>query len=69
MTNIRGRRDGPNRRNEHYDFGSQKNIPRVKMVAIVKEQGLGANIIKVKGKEYVRDNPDNSKKDNVNRGK
>lgn len=70
MTNIRGRNDGPGGRNEHYDIGNRKNVPRRNAVAEVKRgEHSGAHVVKVKGREYVRDNPDRSKDDNVNRGK
>lgn len=68
MTRIRGRRDGPGGRNEHYDVGSRKNVPRRTIVAEIKRGEHGAaHVVKVKGREYARDNPDSSKKDNVNR--
>jgi len=68
MTKIRGRQDGPNGRNEHYDIGSRKNIPRTKVVKEV-EAGKhpGTHVITVNRRKYVRDNPDSSTKDNVNR--
>lgn len=70
MTRIKGNNDGKGGRNESYNIGSRKNIPRNKVVKEV-EQGKhpGAHIIHVNGQKYVRDNPDNSTKDNVNRGK
>ena len=68
MTRIKGRRDGPNRRNEHYDIGARKNVARAKVVAEVKRGDHGGvHVVNVKGREYVRDNPDKSKADNVNR--
>ena len=68
MTKIKGRRDGPGGRNEHYDIGKRKNVPRKEIVQEI-EAGLhpDAHVIKVNGKKYARDNPDSSKKDNVNR--
>lgn len=70
MTKIKGKNDGPNGRNEHYDIGARKNVSRVQAVKEVK-QGLhpDAHVVKVNGREYVRDNPDHSTKDNVNRKK
>jgi hypothetical protein len=43
------------------------NVPRRQAVREVKN-GLhpGYHTLKINGQEYVRDNPDNSKKDNVN---
>lgn len=68
MSRIKGRRDGPNGRNEHYDVGSKKNVPRRNIVAAVKRgEHPGTHVIKVNGREYARDNPDGSKKDNINR--
>lgn len=70
MTRIVGKNDGPNRRNEHYDIGGRKNVPRRNVVAEVKRgEHEGAHIVKIRGREYARDNPDSSKHDNVNRGK
>ena len=67
MSKIRGRNDGPNGRNEHYDVGRRKNIPRRKVVSEVK---LGKHpdyhVVTVGGQEYVRDNPDGRVSDNVN---
>ena len=70
MTKIIGNNDGPNGRNDTYDIGSRKNVKRAQVVKEV-EQGKhsGAHIVKVKKRKYVRDNPDHSKKDNVNRKK
>ena len=59
MTKIKGKNDGPNGRNEHYEIGKDKNIPRRNAVAQVKRgEHPGAHVVKVKGREYVRDNPD-----------
>ena len=70
MTKIIGNNDGPNGRNETYNIGSRKNVPRSKAVKEVKRgDHPDAHIVKVNGKEYVRDNPDSSKSDNVNRNK
>jgi len=70
MTKIKGKNDGPGGRNEHYDIGNRKNVPRRNAVAEVKRgEHPGAHVVKVNNREYVRDNPDNSKKDNVNRDK
>ncbi len=55
-------------RNETYDIGKRKEVPRTKVVKEV-EAGLhpGAHVVKINNRKYVRDNPDHSKKDNVNR--
>lgn len=68
MTKIKGRNDGPGGRNEHYDVGARKNVPRTKIVQEI-EQGKhdGAHVVKINNRKYARDNPDSSKKDNVNR--
>ena len=67
MTNIRGNRDGKGGRNESYKIGPRAHVPRVQAVAEVKAgKHRGAHVVKVEGREYVRDNPDGSKKDNVN---
>lgn len=68
MTKIRGNRDGPNGRNETYKIGNRPKVPRTQAVREV-EQGKhsGAHVVKIRGRKYVRDNPDSSKKDNVNR--
>lgn len=70
MTKFKGKNDGPGGRNEHYDIGNRKNVPRRIAVAEVKRgEHPDAHVVKVKGREYVRDNPDRSKDDNVNRDK
>jgi hypothetical protein len=70
MTKIKGKNDGPGGRNEHYDIGNRKYVPRRIAVAEVKRgEHPDAHVVKVKGREYVRDNPDRSKDDNVNRNK
>ena len=67
MTRIKGNRDGEGGRNESYQIGSRPRVPRGKAVKEV-EAGKHPNvhIIKVEGKKYLRDNPDPTKKDNVN---
>ncbi len=68
MARIKGKNDGPGGRNEHYDIGRRKNISRTQVVREVKQGKHPKNhIVKIKGREYVRDNPDSSKEDNVNR--
>lgn len=70
MTKIIGNNDGPGGRNETYKIGNRKEVPRSQAVKEV-EQGKhpGAHTVKIQGQKYVRDNPDSSKKDNVNRRK
>ena len=68
MTKIKGKNDGPGGRNEHYDVGRRKNVSRRKVVAEIKRgEHPSAHVVKINGEEFARDNPDNSKKDNVNR--
>lgn len=70
MTKIKGKNDGPGGRNEHYDIGGRKDVPRRNAVAEVKRgEHPGAHVVKINDREYVRDNPDRSTKDNVNRDK
>ena len=70
MTKIKGKGDGPGGRNEHYDVGGRKDVPRRNIVAEIKRgEHPDAHVVKIKGREYARDNPDPSKKDNVNRDK
>ncbi len=68
MANIKGNQDGPNNRNETYDIGERKNVPKGQVVQEVKD-GVhsGYHIYEINGQEYVRDNPDESVTDNVNR--
>jgi len=70
MTKIVGNNDGPGGRNETYNIGNRKSIKRTTVVKEIK-QGLhpGAHVVKINNREYARDNPDQSKKDNVNRNK
>jgi len=68
MTNVIGNNDGPNGRNESYRIGGRKHVPRLQAVNEVKRgDHNGAHVVKINRREYVRDNPDHSKKDNVNR--
>lgn len=70
MTKIIGKNDGPGGRNEHYKIGKRLNVPRLQAVKEVKRgDHPGAHVIKINRREYVRDNPDPSKRDNVNRNK
>ncbi|AKH68504.1 hypothetical protein IMCC21906_00812 [Spongiibacter sp. IMCC21906] len=68
MTRIKGRNDGPGGRNEHYDIGQRKKVPRSQVVReIEKGNHSGAHVVEVNGRKYARDNPDHSRSDNVNR--
>ncbi|MCF6271570.1 MAG: DUF3892 domain-containing protein [Rhodobacteraceae bacterium] len=70
MTKIIGNNDGPGGRNESYKIGSRKNVSRkVAVKEVEKGNHTGAHVVKIGGQKYVRDNPDHSKKDNVNRNK
>ena len=70
MTKIVGNNDGRGGRNETYKIGSRSSVPRKTAVKEVKSgQHEGAHVVKINKQEYVRDNPDHSKKDNVNRNK
>ncbi len=70
MTKITGNNDGPGGRNETYKIGSRPNVRRTQAVREVKQgDHRGAHVVKISGREYVRDNPDSSKRDNVNRNK
>lgn len=70
MTKIVGNNDGPGGRNESYKIGSRKFVPRPEAVREVKQgQHPGAHVVKINRREYVRDNPDSSTRDNVNRNK
>ena len=70
MTKIIGNNDGRGGRNDSYKIGPRKNVKRTTAVKEV-EAGKhpGAHVVKINGRKYVRDNPDRSKKDNVNRNK
>lgn len=67
MAKITGNRDGPNGRNETYRIGKRPEVPRTQAVKEVAE-GLhpGKHVVTINRRKYVRDNPDPSKKDNVN---
>ena len=70
MNRIVGKNDGPGGRNEHYDVGKRKNVPRRNIVAEIKRgEHPDAHVVTIEGREYARDNPDRSKADNVNRNK
>ena len=69
MAHITGNNDGPNGRNETYKIG--RNRPRVPRATAVAEVEAGmhpdVHVVKINRRKYVRDNPDSSKRDNVNR--
>lgn len=70
MTKIVGNNDGPGGRDETYRIGSRKAVHRATAVREVKAgKHPGAHVVKVNNREYVRDNPDHSTRDNVNRNK
>ncbi len=70
MTKIRGNNDGPGGRNETYNIGGRKNVRRTEVVREIKRgDHPGAHVVKINNREYARDNPDNSKSDNVNKDK
>jgi hypothetical protein len=68
MTKIKGNNDGPGGRNETFDIGKGKAVSRSKVVK-EDEAGLhsGAHVLKINNRKNARDNPDQSKKNNVNR--
>lgn len=72
MTNflVSGMQDGPNGRNEHYKILGQGIIPRRNAIAMQKRGELpGVGVIRRNGREYLRDIPDQSVLDNVNKKK
>lgn len=67
MATITGNKDGRNGRNESYNIGSRKNVPRKKAIIEVKKGNHpDYHVFKINGQEYIRDNPDHRKRDNVN---
>ena len=70
MTKIVGNNDGLGGRNDTYKIGRRKEVPRTQAVREVNQgKHPGAHVVNVNGRNYVRDNPDSSKRDNVNRNK
>lgn len=70
MTKIVGNNDGAGGRNETYNVGNRMNVPRTQLVKEIENgQHPDAHVYKINGRKYARDNPDKSKKDNVNRNK
>ena len=69
MAKITGNADGENGRNDSYKIGSRKKVSRkdaVKEVKAGKHPGYHV-VTPKKGEPFVRDNPDSSKKDNVDK--
>jgi len=68
MAKITGNNDGIGNRNEHYRVGNRSDVPRRDVVKEV-ERGKHPDyhIYERGGQKYIRDNPDSSKKDNVNK--
>jgi hypothetical protein len=67
MTRIKKNHNGPGR-DKTYDIGSRKDVSRAQVVKeIEQDKHKGAHIYKFDGIKFPRDNPDGSKKDNVNR--
>lgn len=70
MTKIVGNNDGPGGRNETYNIGNRKEVPRSQVVKEIKQgKHPDTHVVEINGREYARDNPDYSKEDNVNRNK
>lgn len=70
MTKVIGNNDGPGGRNETYKIGKRGEVKRTDAVKEVKDgKHPGAHVVKINRREYVRDNPDHTKSDNVNRNK
>ena len=68
MTHIRGNRGGSGGKNESYKIGNRAHVSRPQAVREVKGgKHPDVHVMKVNGREYVRDNPDSSTRDNVNR--
>lgn len=67
MGKIRGNNDGPNNRNESYRIGNRSHVSRPQAVKEV-EAGKhpGNHVVTINHRKYVRDNPEGSKRDNVN---
>lgn len=66
--NITGNHDGENGRNESYYIPGRGNVPRKTLVKEV-EAGKHQNFstYEHEGEKFVRSNPDNSEKNNVNK--
>lgn len=69
QSRIKGNNDGPGGRNESYLYKG-RNFTRPEMVRRVKIGLHPENIVtKINRREYVKDKPDHTKRDNVNRGR
>ncbi len=56
MARIKGKNDGPRGRNDHYDIGNRKDVPRRDVVAEIKRgEHPSAHVVKINDREYVRD--------------
>ena len=67
MTRIRKSHDGAGR-DKTYNIGSRKDVPLAKVVKEIKQgKHPGAHLYKYDGINFPRDNPDSSKRDNVNK--
>jgi len=68
MSKIVGNNDGPGGRNETYKVGNRPNVKRSEVVKEIKQgKHPDSHVVKINNREYARDNPDQSKNDNVNR--
>lgn len=66
--NINGNADGENGENQTYTVKGRGEVTRAKMVREVKNgKHTGVHVQKVNGTEYVRANPNERKKDNVDK--
>lgn len=69
MGRIKGNRDGRNSRNESYVINGKK-VSRLQAIKRAEKGSLkGVHVMERNGEKYLRDNPDKSKVDNVNRYK
>ena len=63
---ITGRRENDSGGNTHDRIGQSKIVPRAEAVRMEKQGKLpGYHTVKVNGVEYLRDNPDKKKSDNI----
>lgn len=69
MARIKKNHDGVGR-DKTYDIGIRKDLPLGKVVKEIKAgRHPDTHLYKLGGISFPRDNPDRSKKDNVNRGR
>ncbi|MFB6181949.1 MAG: DUF3892 domain-containing protein [Candidatus Magasanikbacteria bacterium] len=68
MARIKGNKDGKNGRNRTYNvWGEGDKVPRSEVVRQVKAgKHPTKHVRKRNGREFIADNPDHSKSDNVN---